>query len=106
GFQTCALPISVTGLQLSPDLRWSIIRGLAARDALPLELLDQQRADDNTLTGEAEYLGAKHSFPTEENKRYIFDQLLIPQAYSNAEVLKLHGAFNAPRSASLSEVFA
>lgn len=97
---------AVTGLQLSPDLRWSIIRGLAARDALPLELLDQQRADDNTLTGEAEYLGAKHSFPTEENKRYIFDQLLIPQAYSNAEVLKLLGAFNAPRSASLSEVFA
>src|SRR5690625_8021176 len=50
----------VTGLQLSPDLRLSIIRGVAARDALPLELLDQQRADDTTITADAEYLGAKH----------------------------------------------
>ena len=96
----------IAGLQLSPDLRWSIIRGLAARDALSPGVLDQQRQDDNTLTGEAEYLGAKYSFPTAANKRYIFDQLLIPQAYSNAEVLQLLAAFNAPRSASLSEVFA
>src|SRR5699024_11887548 len=53
---------AVTGLQLSPDLRWSIIRGRAARDARPLELLGQQRADENTSTAEDEYLGAKQSY--------------------------------------------
>lgn len=96
----------IRGLLLSPDLRWSIIQALAARDALPQEVLEQQREDDNTLTGAAEYLGAKYAYPDPKLKRYLFDEVRIPQAHSNAEVLQLLAAFNAPRAADLTEEFA
>lgn len=96
----------IEGLELSPDIRWSTIQALAARDAVSEEVLEEQRHRDNTLTGAAEYLGAKYSYPTAENKRYIFDQVRIPQAYSNAEVMQLLAAFGAPGSSELTDGFA
>ena len=96
----------IKGLELSPDIRWSIIRALAARDAVSQEVVDEQRRADNTLTGAAEHLGATYAFPTTENKRFIFDEVRRPQAYSNTEVKQLLAAFNAPRSAPLTDSFA
>lgn len=97
---------SLDGLALDPDIRWSILRALAARDAVSAEELEAEKERDNTLTGAAAYLGASHAFPSAEVKREVFDLVRTPGKYSNAEVDSLLAAFNAPRSAHLTEAFA
>ena len=97
---------TVEGLRLDPQIRWSILRALAARDAVALDELEAEKQRDNTLTGAAEFLGASHAFPTPETKRAAFDSALRPGEYSNAEVDALLAGFNAPRSAELQEEFA
>lgn len=97
---------SLDGLALDPDIRWSILRALAARDAASAEELEAEKERDNTLTGAAAYLGASHAFPSAEVKREVFDLVRTPGKYSNAEVDSLLAAFNAPRSAHLTEAFA
>ncbi|MBE7337951.1 aminopeptidase N [Corynebacterium aurimucosum] len=97
---------SLDGLALDPDIRWAILRALAARDAVSAEELETEKERDNTLTGAAAYLGASHAFPSAELKREVFDLVSTPGKYSNAEVDSLLAAFNAPRSAHLTEVFA
>ena len=97
---------SLDGLALDPDIRWSILRALAARDAIGAEELEAEKEHDNTLTGAAAYLGASHAFPSAEVKREVFDLVRTPGKYSNAEVDSLLAAFNAPRSAHLTEAFA
>ena len=96
----------VAGLRMDPEIRWSILRALAARDAITLAELEKEKRRDNTLTGATEFLGASHAFPTLETKRAAFDKALAPGAYSNAEVDALVAGFNAPRSAALQEAFA
>ena len=96
----------IAGLRLDPEIRWSILRALAARNAVTLAELEEEKQRDNTLTGATEFLGASHAFPTPETKRSAFDKALTPGAYSNAEVDALVAGFNAPRSASLQEAFA
>lgn len=97
---------SLDGLALDPDIRWSILRALAARDAVSAEELEAEKEHDNTLTGAAAYLGASHAFPSAEVKREVFDLVRTPGKYSNAEVDSLLAAFNAPRSAHLTKAFA
>lgn len=97
---------SLDGLALDPDIRWAILRALAARDAVSTEELEAEKERDNTLTGAAAYLGASHAFPSAEVKREAFDLVRTPGKYSNAEVDSLLAAFNAPRSAHLTEAFA
>ena len=97
---------SLDGLALDPDIRWAILRALAARDAVSTEELEAEKERDNTLTGAAAYLGASHAFPSAEVKREVFDLVRTPGKYSNAEVDSLLAAFNAPRSAHLTEAFA
>ena len=84
----------------------AFLRALAARNAVTLAELEEEKQRDNTLTGATEFLGASHAFPTPETKRSAFDKALTPGAYSNAEVDALVAGFNAPRSASLQEAFA
>lgn len=96
----------IAGLRLDPEIRWSILRALAARNAVTMAELEEEKQRDNTLTGATEFLGASHAFPTPETKRSAFDKALTPGAYSNAEVDALVAGFNAPRSASLQEAFA
>lgn len=97
---------SLEGLALDPDIRWAILRALAARDAVCTEELEAEKERDNTLTGAAAYLGASHAFPSAELKREVFDLVRTPGKYSNAEVDSLLAAFNAPRSGHLTEAFA
>ncbi|OFN38382.1 aminopeptidase N [Corynebacterium sp. HMSC072A04] len=97
---------SLDGLALDPDIRWAILRALAARDAVSTEELEAEKERDNTLTGAAAFLGASHAFPSAELKREVFDLVRTPGKYSNAEVDSLLAAFNAPRSAHLTEAFA
>lgn len=97
---------SLDGLALDPDIRWAILRALAACDAVSAEELKAEKERDNTLTGAAAYLGASHAFPSAELKREVFDLVRTPGKYSNAEVDSLLAAFNAPRSAHLTEAFA
>ncbi|OFT52891.1 aminopeptidase N [Corynebacterium sp. HMSC06D04] len=87
-----------------PDIRWAALRALAAREAVTKEELEEEKQRDNTLTGAAAYLGVSRSFPGD--KREVFDMVLRPGAYSNAEVDSLLAAFNAPRSKQLTEPFA
>ena len=96
----------IAGLRLDPEIRWSILRALAARNGVTQAELEEEKRRDNTLTGATEFLGASHAFPTPETKRSAFDKALTPGAYSNAEVDALVAGFNAPRSASLQEAFA
>ncbi|MDK6807850.1 aminopeptidase N [Corynebacterium sp. HMSC062E11] len=97
---------SLDGLALDPDIRWAILRALAARDAVNSDELEAEKERDNTLTGAAAYLGASHAFPSAELKREVFDLVRTPGKYSNAEVDSLLAAFNAPCSAHLTEAFA
>ena len=46
---------TVEGLRLDPQIRWSILRALAARDGVALDELEAEKQRDNTLTGAAEF---------------------------------------------------
>lgn len=93
------------GLNLDPDIRWALLRALSARDAVSVAELDAEKEHDDTLTGQTAHLGATHAFPSAALKREVFDLLLSPDAFSNAEIDSLIGAFNAPRSEALREAF-
>ena len=94
------------GLELDPDIRWSLLQALAAKgEATPAEL-DAELQRDNTLTGATAYLGARYSYPQADTKREAFDEVRVPGKYSNAEVDALLAAFNAPRSEELTAPFA
>lgn len=93
-------------LAMGPEIRWAILRALAARDATSVAELDAELARDNTLTGAAAHLGARYSFPRAQTKQEVFDLVLSPGKHSNAEVDALLSAFNAPRSAHLRRPFA
>lgn len=95
----------VEGLRLDPDIRWSVLRGLAAHGAVEEEELAAEGTRDDTLTGQAELLGARHSFPTPAAKRAAFDLAVEPGRWSNAEMDSLLAAFNAPRAAEVRETF-
>ena len=95
----------VEGLRLDPDIRWAVLRALAAHGAVEEAELDAEGTRDDTLTGKAELLGARHSFPTPAAKRAAFDLALEPGRWSNAEVDSLITAFNAPRAAEVTETF-
>lgn len=81
-------------LRLDPDVRWAVLAALAARDATTDAELDAELERDNTLTGVAAHLGARHAFP--ERKRAAFDLVREPGKHSNAQVDALIDAFHAP----------
>ena len=81
-------------LRLDPDVRWAVFAALAARDATTDAELDAELERDNTLTGVAAHLGARHAFP--ERKRAAFDLVREPGKHSNAQVDTLIDAFHAP----------
>ena len=95
----------VEGLRLDPDIRWATLRALAAHAAVEEEELEAEGTRDDTLTGQAELLGARYSFPTPAAKRQAFDLALEPGRWSNAQLDSLLRAFNAPRAAEIRETF-
>ncbi|MGV0326694.1 aminopeptidase N [Corynebacterium confusum] len=96
----------LAGLRLDPDVRWSLVKALRARDAFSAEDLAAEQANDSTLTGAAAALGARYSTPDAATKREVFDLVTTPEKFSNAQVDSLLAAFNAPRSKALREPFA
>ena len=94
---------AIPGLRLDPDLRWAVLRALAARDELSAADLAAARAQDNTLSGATEYLGASHSAPQAATKAEIFTKVTAVGEYSNAEVDSLLQAYQAGADDSLRE---
>lgn len=95
----------VEGLALTPDLRWSVLQGLAARGGVDATTLDAELARDDTLTGRVAHLGATHAFPTQETKEAAYELVTTPGRCTNAEVDALLAAFASPHSQPLREGF-
>ncbi|MFI5505660.1 aminopeptidase [Corynebacterium kutscheri] len=90
------LRAEIEGLDLSPDIRWSILAALAARDDITDIELEQELRHDNTLSGQVSFLRAQHSFPRAELKETIFNEIIRPNSWSNAELDALIAAYNSP----------
>lgn len=74
------------GLELGPDLRWALLRALAATGELDLAGLDQELAGDDTMDGRLEHLSAKASLPDRVSKDAVAAMVLQPGACSNAQI--------------------
>ena len=79
------------------DLRWSIVRALAARGALDEQGVEQARRADDTLTGRLAALEASATIPTREAKERAWGRLTEVRGLSNYESLAVsRGLWSAP----------
>lgn len=74
------------GLEIGPDLRWSVVRAGAATGALDADDLQAALAADDTMDGRLELLSARAALPDASLKPQLLDEALTPGGYSNAQV--------------------
>ena len=74
------------GLEIGPDLRWSLVRARAATGALDLATLQAELDVDDTMDGRLEALSARVSMPDPAAKAEALVGVLEPDGWSNARV--------------------
>ena len=74
------------GLDLGPDLRWALVRALAATGELDRAGVDEALAADDTMDGRLEHLSAVASLPDAASKHEVVERVLTPGAQSNAQL--------------------
>ncbi|MBP3088527.1 aminopeptidase N [Corynebacterium sp. sy017] len=96
----------VPGLEITHDVEWSLLKALAAIDALRDQELEAHRAQDTTLDTELAFLEAQHCAPEWAMKEKIAHMVGQPGAWSNDQIKALLRAFNAPHQVPMPESYA
>ena len=89
GSHTLAQQVADTppaGLEIGPDLRWSLLRARAATGALGADDLQVALTADDTMDGRLELLSAQAALPDAATKQQVLAAVLAPDAYTNAQV--------------------
>ncbi|RNI21648.1 aminopeptidase N [Flexivirga caeni] len=77
------------------DFGWQVVRRQAALGLIDAAAIDTARARDDSLSGHLSALSARAARPTDEAKRWAWDQLYGERALSNYEALSLAEGFFA-----------
>ncbi|MGD8214683.1 aminopeptidase N [Aestuariimicrobium sp. Y1814] len=89
------------GLEVGPDLRWSLLQARAATDDISNDDLATALAADDTLDGSHEHLTATAARPDANTKRDLLFAMLEPGACTNAQVDAIVAGLNQPLSRHL-----
>ena len=93
------------GLQLSADLRWELLAGLATVGTVDRTAIDAELAKDNTANGRSGAAAAIGALNTQDNKREVWQKLVHTNDWSNAEVMAAAYAFNRTTTPAMLDPF-
>ena len=69
--------LTVEGLAVDTDLRWTLVTGLAARGRADDARIDEELKRDNTISGQEHAAGARAAMPTAEAKARAWKQAML-----------------------------
>ena len=93
------------GLQVSADLKWELLAGLATNNAIEMSAIDAELETDKTASGLAGAAGVRGAFGTLEAKKAVWHRLVHTSDWSNAEVMAAAYAFNRTTSPAMLDSF-
>jgi aminopeptidase N len=97
---------ALEGLELSADLKWELLTGLAGVGAIDESAIDAELANDKTANGLKGAAGARGALNTIESKRAVWHKLVETNEWSNAEVMGAAYAFNRTTTPVMLDEFA
>ena len=75
--------LSIDGLAVDTDLRWTLLTGLAARGRADDARIDEELAADNTISGKEHAAAARAAMPTAEAKERAWKQAMLDPTTPN-----------------------
>lgn len=87
---------AVEGLEMSPEIRWSLLRGLAAQGRATVGEIEAERERDNTNEGAFQRESCLAGRPDAEAKAQTWRRLFTPRALTNDEVDWMIAGFMQP----------
>jgi len=95
----------LAGLQLSADLKWELLAGMATVGTVDQADIDAELVNDNTANGRAGAAAAIGALNTLESKKAIWHRLVHTNDWSNAEVMAAAYAFNRTTTPAMLDPF-
>jgi aminopeptidase N len=95
----------LAGLQLSADLKWELLAGMAAVGTIDEKAIEAELAKDNTANGKSGAAAALGALNTPEAKRAVWKRLVHQNDWSNAEVMAAAYAFNRTTTPAMLDEF-
>ena len=97
--------LTLEGLQVSSDLRWELLAGVATGGELDEAAINAMLATDNTANGKAGAAAALGALNTQESKAKVWQKLVHTNDWSNAEVMAAAYAFNRTTTPAMLDNF-
>ncbi|MDQ1485044.1 MAG: aminopeptidase, partial [Actinomycetota bacterium] len=98
--------ITLPGLALDTDLRWSLLGRLAAHGRIGNAEIDAELARDDTAAGRRNAAAVRAALPTAEAKEQAWELVFERTDTHNAELSAIIGGFHQPNQRELVEPFA
>jgi aminopeptidase N len=96
---------TLDGLELSADLRWELLAGLATVGTIDRVVVEAELDKDNTANGRAGAAAAIGALNTQDSKREVWQKLVHTNEWSNAEVMAAAYAFNRTTTPAMLDPF-
>lgn len=88
--------LTVEGLEIDTDLRWSLLRRLVARGKAGEKEIAAELDNDPTATGERQAAGCRAAIPTPEAKAHAWDRIKSATEMANTEFRATLGGLTEP----------
>ena len=84
----------IEGLQVDPDLRWTLLRRLVVTGMADDSKIEAELANDPTAMGKEQAAGAKAALPTKQAKENTWNELINNQKLTNSEIHSMLAGFH------------
>jgi aminopeptidase N len=84
----------IEGLQVDPDLRWTLLRRLVVTGMADDSKIETELANDPTAMGKEQAAGAKAALPTKQAKENTWNELINNQKLTNSEIHSMLAGFH------------
>ncbi len=84
----------IEGLQVDPDLRWTLLRRLVVMGIADDLKIEAELANDPTAMGKEQAAGAKAALPTKHAKENTWNELINNQKLTNSEIHSMLAGFH------------
>ncbi|MGA1081993.1 MAG: aminopeptidase N [Candidatus Nanopelagicales bacterium] len=84
----------VEGLQVDPELRWTLLRRLVVTGMADDSKVEAELANDPTAMGKEQAAGAKAALPTKQAKENTWNELINNQKLTNSEIHSMLAGFH------------
>ena len=89
---------TLNGLQISADIRWELLAGLATAGDIDEAFIEEELKRDNTSNGKNGAAGALGALDIQDSKAKVWEKLVHSNDWSNSEVMAAAYAFNRTKS--------